>query len=68
MKQVFQDIKSGETKVEDLPIPQSKNGEVLINELAPRPHNSGHLTIEGCCPTSQFEQQVSDKGIFFFGG
>ena len=31
MKQVFQDIKSGETKVEDLPIPQSKNGEVLIN-------------------------------------
>jgi 5-(carboxyamino)imidazole ribonucleotide synthase len=29
----------------------------LINELAPRPHNSGHLSIEGC-PTSQFEQQV----------
>ena len=31
--------------------------DVLINELAPRPHNSGHLTIEGCV-TSQFEQQV----------
>lgn len=31
--------------------------ELLINELAPRPHNSGHLTIE-CCATSQFEQQV----------
>jgi 5-(carboxyamino)imidazole ribonucleotide synthase len=30
---------------------------VLINELAPRPHNSGHLTIEAS-PTSQFEQQV----------
>lgn len=29
----------------------------LINELAPRPHNSGHLTIEACV-TSQFEQQV----------
>lgn len=32
-------------------------GRVMINELAPRPHNSGHLTIEGC-QTSQFEQQV----------
>lgn len=28
---------------------------LLINELAPRPHNSGHYSIEGC-PTSQFEQ------------
>lgn len=32
-------------------------GEVLVNELAPRVHNSGHLTIEAC-PTSQFEQHV----------
>jgi 5-(carboxyamino)imidazole ribonucleotide synthase len=32
-------------------------GEVLINELAPRPHNSGHHTIEAC-PTSQFAQHV----------
>lgn len=30
---------------------------VMINEVAPRPHNSGHLTIEGC-ETSQFEQHV----------
>ena len=30
---------------------------VLVNELAPRPHNSGHLTIEAS-PTSQFEQQL----------
>ena len=30
---------------------------VLINEIAPRPHNSGHLTIDGCV-TSQFEQQL----------
>ncbi|MGI8821476.1 MAG: 5-(carboxyamino)imidazole ribonucleotide synthase [Chthoniobacterales bacterium] len=33
------------------------DGELLVNELAPRPHNSGHWTIEGCA-TSQFEQQV----------
>ena len=32
-------------------------GEVLVNELAPRPHNSGHFTIDACV-TSQFEQQV----------
>lgn len=30
---------------------------VLVNELAPRPHNSGHWTIDGC-PVSQFEQHV----------
>lgn len=33
----------------------TSEGEVLINEIAPRPHNSGHHTIEGCI-TSQFEQ------------
>lgn len=33
------------------------DGELLVNELAPRPHNSGHLTIDACV-TSQFEQQV----------
>lgn len=32
-------------------------GDILINELAPRPHNSGHWTIEGAV-TSQFEQHV----------
>lgn len=32
-------------------------GRVLVNEVAPRPHNSGHLTIDACV-TSQFEQQV----------
>jgi 5-(carboxyamino)imidazole ribonucleotide synthase len=32
-------------------------GEVLVNELAPRPHNSGHWTIDACA-TSQFEQLV----------
>lgn len=34
-----------------------EDGSVLINEIAPRPHNSGHLTIEGHA-TSQFQQQV----------
>lgn len=34
-----------------------RRGRLLINELAPRPHNSGHLTIEASV-TSQFEQQV----------
>lgn len=33
------------------------DGELLVNELAPRPHNSGHLTIDGHA-TCQFEQQV----------
>jgi len=33
------------------------NDEVLVNELAPRPHNSGHWTLDGCV-TSQFEQFV----------
>ncbi|MBK8985847.1 MAG: 5-(carboxyamino)imidazole ribonucleotide synthase [Chloroflexi bacterium] len=35
----------------------TSNGRLLINEIAPRPHNSGHLTIEACA-TSQFEQQL----------
>ncbi len=35
----------------------TRDGRLLINELAPRPHNSGHFTIEACA-TSQFEQQV----------
>ncbi len=35
----------------------TRDGGLLVNELAPRTHNSGHLTIDGCV-TSQFEQQV----------
>lgn len=35
----------------------TRDGYLLINELAPRPHNSGHLTIDAAV-TSQFEQQV----------
>ena len=34
-----------------------RRGRLLVNELAPRPHNSGHLTIDAAV-TSQFEQQV----------
>jgi 5-(carboxyamino)imidazole ribonucleotide synthase len=33
------------------------DGRLLVNELAPRPHNSGHWTIDACA-TSQFEQLV----------
>ncbi len=33
------------------------DGRLLVNEIAPRPHNSGHFTIEACA-TSQYEQQV----------
>ena len=33
------------------------DGRVLVNEMAPRPHNSGHYTLDAC-DTSQFEQQV----------
>jgi 5-(carboxyamino)imidazole ribonucleotide synthase len=35
----------------------TREGRLLINELAPRPHNSGHLTFDACV-TSQFEQQL----------
>ncbi|MFC7073300.1 5-(carboxyamino)imidazole ribonucleotide synthase [Halovenus rubra] len=36
---------------------ETPDGEILLNEIAPRPHNSGHWTIEGC-HTSQFEQHL----------
>lgn len=36
---------------------EMENGEVMINELAPRPHNSGHYSIESCV-TSQFENHI----------
>jgi 5-(carboxyamino)imidazole ribonucleotide synthase len=35
----------------------TRDGKLLVNELAPRPHNSGHWTIDACA-TSQFEQLV----------
>ena len=35
----------------------TKDNDILVNELAPRPHNSGHYTMDGC-DTSQFEQLV----------
>jgi len=36
---------------------ETADGAILLNEIAPRPHNSGHWTIEGC-HTSQFEQHL----------
>ena len=35
----------------------TRQGELLVNEMAPRTHNSGHYTLDACL-TSQFEQQV----------
>lgn len=35
----------------------TRDGRLLVNELAPRPHNSGHWTVDACA-TSQFEQLV----------
>jgi 5-(carboxyamino)imidazole ribonucleotide synthase len=35
----------------------ARDGRILVNEIAPRPHNSGHYTIEACM-TSQFEQLI----------
>ncbi|MEM8549976.1 MAG: 5-(carboxyamino)imidazole ribonucleotide synthase [Verrucomicrobiota bacterium] len=35
----------------------TREGELLVNETAPRPHNSGHYTIDACA-TSQFEQHI----------
>jgi 5-(carboxyamino)imidazole ribonucleotide synthase len=39
----------------------TRDGRLLVNELAPRPHNSGHWTIDAC-ETSQFEQCVRAIG------
>ncbi len=36
----------------------TKNEKLIVNEIAPRPHNSGHLTFDAACATSQFEQQL----------
>lgn len=35
----------------------TKTGQIQVNEIAPRPHNSGHYTVEACA-TSQFEQII----------
>ena len=35
----------------------SNDGEIIVNELAPRPHNSGHYSMDACI-TSQFEQHI----------
>ena len=34
-----------------------EDGSLIINEMAPRPHNSGHYSMDGCI-TSQFEQHI----------
>lgn len=47
----------GVMAVEFFVIEDAGHDKLLINEIAPRPHNSGHFTIDAC-RTSQFEQQV----------
>ena len=49
--------KLGVTGVMAVELFETEDGEVLVNELAMRPHNSGHWTIEGA-RTSQFEQHL----------
>ena len=43
-----------------------EDGQLIVNEMAPRPHNSGHYTIEGCY-TSQFEQHIRAVTSLPFG-
>jgi len=43
--------------VEFFVLEEGANGRLVVNEIAPRPHNSGHYTIDACV-TSQFEQQA----------
>ncbi len=47
----------GTVGVSDVEFFLTADGRLLVNEIAPRPHNSGHLTIEAAT-VSQFEQQV----------
>jgi len=42
------------------------NGGLIVNEMAPRPHNSGHYSIDGCL-TSQFEQHIRAVAGLPFG-
>ena len=35
----------------------TKEDRLVVNEIAPRPHNSGHHTLDACC-TNQFDQQI----------
>ncbi len=43
-----------------------EDGSLIINEMAPRPHNSGHYTMDGCV-TSQFEQHIRAVADLPFG-
>jgi 5-(carboxyamino)imidazole ribonucleotide synthase len=47
----------GVMAVEMFELPEPEGGALLVNEIAPRTHNSGHYTY-GACVTSQFEQHV----------
>ena len=42
--------------------PSLETGELLVNEIAPRTHNSGHFTW-GACATSQFDSTCAIRGL-----
>ena len=44
----------------------TNDDKILINEIAPRPHNSGHFSIDAC-PTSQFKQHINSIMNFELG-
>jgi 5-(carboxyamino)imidazole ribonucleotide synthase len=48
---------SGSAGVFGVEMFSTKSGELLVNEIAPRPHNSGHFSIEAC-ESSQFDQYL----------
>ena len=41
-----------------------EDGGIVINELAPRPHNSGHYSIEAC-NVSQFHQHIALSVVYY---
>jgi len=47
----------GVIAVEMFVVPSACGGEIIVNEIAPRPHNSGHFSMDACV-TGQFEQHV----------
>ena len=56
-KNVVKSLPNGAVGVFGVELFAMRNGEILYNEVAPRPHNSGHYTIEAC-GCSQFESHL----------
>lgn len=56
-KKAIQALGSGAIGIFGVELFLTEENEILVNEIAPRPHNSGHYSIEGCL-TSQYEQHL----------